>query len=392
MKIAFIGQKGIPVTIGGVERRVEELSVRMAKQGHQVFVYARKNYSQRKQYKGVRLIYVPFFKGKNFEAISHTFFATWHAIFSNYDIIHYQAPGPTTLAWLVRLFRPDVKVVATFNSRDCKHKKWGFLAQKYLQLGEWAICHFPHKTIAVSGLIKDYAKKKYDKNLIEIENGASVSKVATTKNLQKFNLEKGKYLLYLGRLVKHKRVHDLVEVFIALKNEGKIKKDLKLAIVGEGAYTHDYVRDLKQRAQNRSDIVFTGKQEGLACHEFYSHALIFVSASESEGLSNSLLEAMGHGLPILVADIPENTNVVADTARLFVNKDREDFKNNLGELILDKNKQRLLAQSALRRAREKYDWQKVTEKNLAVYNQLIKKPHEKTLTDKNISTKLEISN
>jgi len=34
LKIAFVGQKGIPATFGGVEYHVKELSERLAKRGH----------------------------------------------------------------------------------------------------------------------------------------------------------------------------------------------------------------------------------------------------------------------------------------------------------------------------------------------------------------------
>ena len=38
MKIAMIGQKGIPAIYGGIERHVEELAVRLVGLGHQVVV------------------------------------------------------------------------------------------------------------------------------------------------------------------------------------------------------------------------------------------------------------------------------------------------------------------------------------------------------------------
>lgn len=43
MRIAMIGQKGIPLISdgGGIEKHVEELSTRLAERGHQVFVYIR---------------------------------------------------------------------------------------------------------------------------------------------------------------------------------------------------------------------------------------------------------------------------------------------------------------------------------------------------------------
>ncbi|KKQ80205.1 MAG: hypothetical protein UT02_C0013G0001, partial [Parcubacteria group bacterium GW2011_GWC2_38_7] len=34
MKIAFIGQKGIPMKFGGVEKHVERLAIGLARRGH----------------------------------------------------------------------------------------------------------------------------------------------------------------------------------------------------------------------------------------------------------------------------------------------------------------------------------------------------------------------
>ena len=45
MKVAFIGQKGLPATYGGVERHVEELAARVAAHGHQACVYNRPHYN-----------------------------------------------------------------------------------------------------------------------------------------------------------------------------------------------------------------------------------------------------------------------------------------------------------------------------------------------------------
>jgi H2-forming N5,N10-methylenetetrahydromethanopterin dehydrogenase-like enzyme len=55
MKIAFIGQKGIPAKFGGVEKHVDDLAVHLAQAGHDVYVYTRANYTENDlhQYKGV---------------------------------------------------------------------------------------------------------------------------------------------------------------------------------------------------------------------------------------------------------------------------------------------------------------------------------------------------
>ena len=42
MKIAMIGQRGVPATFGGVERHVEELGARLAAYGHEVVIFCRR--------------------------------------------------------------------------------------------------------------------------------------------------------------------------------------------------------------------------------------------------------------------------------------------------------------------------------------------------------------
>lgn len=129
MKIAFIGQKGIPAVGGGVERYVEDVATRLAALSHEVIVYTRPNYTPSflTEYKGVSLISLPSIPTKHLDAISHTFLATLRAIFSGVDIIHYQSIGPALLSWLPKLLRPKIKVISTLQSRDYEHLKWGGL-------------------------------------------------------------------------------------------------------------------------------------------------------------------------------------------------------------------------------------------------------------------------
>src|SRR3990170_1869771 len=131
MKIAFIGQKGIPALSGGVEKHVEKLATRLAASGQEVFVYVRSHYTDPSltEYAGVKLIHLPTLRTKHLDAISHTFFATMHALFQNYDVVHYHSIGPSVLSILPRVFRPGMQVVATFHTRDYFHKKWGWFVR-----------------------------------------------------------------------------------------------------------------------------------------------------------------------------------------------------------------------------------------------------------------------
>ena len=105
MKIAVIGQKGIPSRAGGVEIHVEEIASRIAQEkGCEVTVYCRESYCNEKydRYKGIKMKYTPSINTKHLDAITYTALSTINAITSDYDIIHYHALGPSLFAFLPR--------------------------------------------------------------------------------------------------------------------------------------------------------------------------------------------------------------------------------------------------------------------------------------------------
>ena len=152
MKIAFIGQKGLPAKNGGVEKHVEEIAKRMAKLGHEVFVYVRNNYTSKEltELEGFKLIHLPSIPTKHLDAISHSFLASVHALFCDYDVIHYHGIGPAFFAWLPKLFKSKTVVVATFHYQDYHHKKWNAFAKFCLRLGERVACTATDQTIAIN--------------------------------------------------------------------------------------------------------------------------------------------------------------------------------------------------------------------------------------------------
>lgn len=369
MKIAFIGQKGIPANIGGVERHVEEIATRMVKSGHEVFVYVRNNYTAKnlKEYKGIKLIHLPNIPTKHLDAISHTFLATIHALFQNYDVVHYQAIGPSFLSWLVKIFKRKTVLLSTFHCQDYFHQKWGWFARTSLKFGEYVTCTIPDKTIVVSKELANYAKNKYQTESVIIPNGAGVNYTSKTNKLYQWGIRENKYILNVGRLIKHKGVHYLIEAFKQLEDTGKLPNGFKLVIVGDGFHTDDYVKYLKTISENRDNIIFTGTQSGENLFQLFSHAYLFVQPSEYEGLSVVLLEAMGYGLAPLVSDINENMEAIRDAGASFKTKDVQDLRNKLAYLLNRPSEVERLGRIAKERAEKEYSWDSITEKTIEVY-------------------------
>lgn len=328
MRIAMIGQKGLPAHSGGVERHVEDLATRLAAAEHEVFVYARVQYGEQygcpKKFKGTHLIYLPTVSQKNIETPLHTLLASIHALFQKIDIIHYHGIGPALFCWIPRLCAPRIKVVATFHCQDYYHQKWGILARIAFRIGEFAACRIAHQTIVVSRHLQAYVKERHGREAVYLPNA-----VARTTNMradaitQTWGLTKHSYILSVSRLVRHKGIHHLVDAYL---NLSKIRPTLpKLVIVGSASYTSDYVRDLQERAAGNQNILFVGEQSGSVLAELYSNARLFVQSSESEGLSYTLLEALGYGVPVVVSDIVENREVIPWAGFLFKSGDSADL-------------------------------------------------------------------
>lgn len=320
MNISMIGQKGMPAHFGGVERHVHELSVRLAADGFAVSVYARDWYTDPSVtlYEGVEIRHIKTIKSKHLDTAIHTMLSTLDAIKRGADVIHYHGVGPALFSWIPRLLSKKTRVLTTFHSIDRKHDKWNGFARLVLRFGEWAACTFAHETIAVSQTIQQYARDAYDKEIVYIPN--AVPEVKPTKEttlLKKWDLKKGNYMIMVSRLIPHKGAHDLIDAFILLKETGRLKKGMKLVIVGDGHHTDDYVASLKKQAKKHEDILFTGFQTGEVLNQLFSNAAFMVHPSYNEGLPICVLEGMSYKLPVLVSDILEHRDLVYNHEYLY---------------------------------------------------------------------------
>jgi len=378
MKIAFIGQKGIPALSGGVEKHVEKIATRLASKGHEVTVYVRSQYTPPSlfEFEGVRLVHMPSIKTKHLDAITHTLFCSLHALFQPYDVIHFQSIGPSVLAFIPRILKPKARVVATFHSRDYFHKKWNPLARLFLHVAEYLTCTLPERTIVISETLAAYAEKTYRKKFALIPNGADVAFEPETEFLVQSGIRPKRYILSVSRLIEHKGIHYLIKAFQELERMGKMPNNFKLVIVGKNSETAEYEKYLKFMSVDQKNILFLGERIGKELASLFSHAAVFVQPSEDEGLSLALLEAMGYGVLPIVSDIPANIEAVKDGAGVtFKNKDVESLKNELAYYINRPEEAEKIGAAARESIEKNYSWDAIASRTLEVYEDVLKKEH-----------------
>lgn len=377
MKIAMIGQKGIPAIQGGVEKHVHELSVRLVKYGYKVTVYARKWYtgeSDNYKIEGVEVKHLPSIHTKHLDAITHSLVATLHAIKNDYDIIHYHGVGPSLVSWIPRLLSRKTKVIVTFHSIDRYHSKWNILAKLILRLGEWTACKFPHETITISQSLQKYCINEFMTETHCVPNAFDPKPVPTqTNELNKFGLESDKYIVMVSRLVPHKGAHLLINAFNKLKLEhgdDENIKNLKLAIVGGSAYTDKYVKELHELASINNQIVFTDFQSGETLEQLYAHTKLLVHPSDNEGLPFTVLEAMSFAKPVLVSNIPEHLELIDDPRAIFTTRDTDNLEKKLFNILsLPEEKLQGMGDRNKNTIEKHYTWKKLMPKIVEVYGE-----------------------
>jgi len=98
-----------------------------------------------------------------------------------------------------------------------------------------------------------------------------------------------------------------------------------------------------------------------------------VQPSESEGLSIALLEAMSYRNACLVSDIPANLEVVDDIGFTFADRDVDNLKLKLEQLLsspelLEKNRENMY-----NRVKSEYNWLNIADSIVTAYEVLTNK-------------------
>lgn len=380
MKIVMLGSKGIPSRFGGIETHVAELATRLARLGHEVIAYVRPWYVGKQsgsRFNGIRLVRTPSIPTKHTDAASHTFVSTLHALaFERPDVYHFHGVGPALFAFLPRIFAPHAKTVVTFHCVDRKHAKWGTFARFMLWLGEKCALIFPHETIVVSKTLEQYTKDAWHGNATYIPNGITPRRVSLDPVLlDPFGLQPYRYALMVSRLVPHKGAHTLIAAWQKARDlDPVIMKDMKLAIVGDSAFTDDYVAALRAQVTPDPSIVMTGYQSGESLEALFMGAAFAVHPSQSEGLPIAVLEAMSYGKAVIGSDIPENMELIHESGIAFPAGDTNALAHAILDLVRNPTHATALGRVSREVVETEYRWDDIAKKTIALYEEKKRAP------------------
>ena len=385
MKIAVIGTKGLPPKQGGIEHYCADVYPRMVAQGHQVDLFGRSSYTDspafyRHGFQGVRIISVPSLLGMpGIDAFFSSAVGAFIASRKRYDIIHFHALGPSLFICLPKLVTRS-KIVVTCHGLDWQRNKWGKLASRLIRLGEQAAAKYADGLVVVSDDLRQYFQRTYSRDATYIPNAPrtyaeSDSSFAFGKSL---DLEPGKYMVYLGRLVPEKCPDLLIHAFHKLKNTG-----WKLVLIGGTSDTNSFTSELLALSQASPDIVFTGELYGVRLAEIVRGAGLFTLPSNLEGLPLAMLEGMQEGIPVVASNIPPHRQLIGDDrGLLFQAGDIDSCAAALIWAIDHPGEMRVMGDRGQHHVKSYYTWEQIAHDNLKLYGLLLdsKMSQKATLT------------
>jgi L-malate glycosyltransferase len=207
--------------------------------------------------------------------------------------------------------------------------------------------------------IKENIKKKYIFNDIHvIHNGIQTNQcIKKTKEFKrKLEREVGidKDIPVITLVANCNRTIKRVDLFIEAAHAFLKVRQACFLVVGDG-HLRKQLEDRVYELGIQRHVKFLGQRADVA--DIYAGSDIAVNASDSEGLSNAVLEGMGAGLPVIASDIPGNREVVInyETGLLFAPGDKDDFAEKMLKLFDHEELKRKMGDNACKIVLKEFD-------------------------------------
>lgn len=355
MRIAILGIRGVPARYGGLETCAEEIGARLVERGHEVACYCRRGAEDDylDEFLGIRRITLPSLRTKFTDTYSHSLLAFCHVVTQKPDVILAFNPGIATLCTIPKLF--GLKVVLNPDGFDWRRPKWGWFARRFIYASAFLAAKICDQLIIDAKSVSDYFAEDFYCNPIHIPNGANIDDQSEHPEiLEEYGLEKDGYFLFLSRHVPDNSCRFIIKAFEGLKT------DKKLVMGGGEAHESVYADELRQTEDER--IIFPGAiYDPLHVKELHHGCYALIHGNQPGGTSLGLLKALGFGTCVLTLNTPDNAYVVQDSGLTYTLPPEDDLRGKLKYLLEHPERVAELRTLAVRRCREAYSWEHITD-------------------------------
>ena len=209
--------------------------------------------------------------------------------------------------------------------------------------------------------------------LVAIPNGIEIPNQSCTpgeraERLAEFGIPADSHVIgFVGRLAPQKRVDDLIWATELLR---QLDEKAHFLLIGDGPDR----RDLEQfgRSCGAIDrIRFVGHRNDVP--QLFPTMDAFWLASDFEGQSNSIMEAMSHGLPVIASNIPENAELIVEgeTGNLVPVGGRVQFAKAAEKILADTDLAKRFGDAGRERMRSEFNVSKMVDAYADLYRSVL---------------------
>lgn len=198
--------------------------------------------------------------------------------------------------------------------------------------------------------LRDLALKTNKNQTIDIiPNGVDTDEF-TPKTKDNKNLE----ILCVTRLIKRKGLNYLISAMNNLKEH-----NINLTIIGSGVEKDNLTQQIKN-SELEGKIKILGEISHDKLPKYYSNSDIFILPSLNEGMSNTILEAIASGLPIITTETGGSKELIKDNGIIIKKKNSGEIKTAILKFYKNRELMESMSKESRKRAKE-LDWKKVAE-------------------------------
>lgn len=284
-----------------------------------------------------------------------------------FDVLHAQYAYPTGLAVLRAARKSGLPAVVSVQGGD---GHWvGTCCDTHRVLVRAVFAHAPALLIGSPSFAAEVAQRHgVDPARFTVVPGATdVTRFTPSHGLAR--VSDPPVLLYHGRVDARKGVLDLLEAVRLLLAAGTRVRLLISGIGPDTARVRERITELGLDAA--VDVLGTVPYE--RAHEVYRRGDVFVSPTYAEGFSNTILEAMASGLPVVSTDVVGVRDCVRpdDNGVLVAPADPPALAAGIRRILTDDALRRRVAERAHRDVHSRWAWSVVAAQLTAVYDQLL---------------------
>jgi len=366
-----------PVPTGGAERQAERLAVYLKNKGWPVWVITRRidGLPARQNYQGLEIIR-PLTAGlgklKTITFVLGTLLSLWQ-LRSKYAILHaHLVYGPAFAAIIAARLLGKRVIVKLGNSGEfgdvqtSRRTLRGRLRLAFLR--KWSDIIIALDDSIYNEILSLGVDPKRIRRISNGIDAGSFSPLQTRSEAKKKSgLADKIVLIYVGRMSPQKSLPTLL---LALERSLPACPNLHLLLIGDGP-DRPALEDQAQLLGIRDHVTFCGNQPDV--RPYLNAADIFVLPSKSEGISNSLLEAMSAGLACVVTTVGGNLDILdqGNCGILLPPGDVSAWSNSLIELGNDTEKCQSLGQAAQKHVFSHFDFSVVGSLYENLYTELL---------------------